>query len=457
MSGTLSGFNTALSALRYNRVAMDVASGNIANVGTEGYARRRVEAQTAGAPVVPALWSRPQSYGDGVRVSGLTRMTDDLVVARQRTEHGNQSYLDRTAEILARVEAGIGEPSDSGVAASLADFRAAWHELANNPGSSAARSQMVARTSSLVEAVQAQATQVGTELADQRTKLDVTLAEANQVAADLAATNELISAGVTAGGDVSPLLDKRDQLGLRLAELTGAKAGLPDEQGRLDMTLNGVPLVQGSRAGRLSSDGGSPLTLLVTTGGNPPVAVPSGTKGELGAIVDVVNVTLPGYLGQLNTFARTLADGVNAQHALGFDATGAAGSAVFGYSAGNEAASLTLVLTDPALFAASGIAGGPNLDGGNADLLAGLTTADDSYQSLVNSFGSQVASLNRLAANQQVLTDQLDGSADQLAGVNLDEEMANMVTAQRAYEAASKVITVLDSVLDTLINRTGIG
>src|SRR3712207_2138729 len=108
-------------------------------------------------------------------------MTDELVVARQRTEHGNQSYLDRTSEILARVEAGIGEPSDSGVAASLADFRAAWHELSNNPGSTAARSQMVARTAGLVEAVQAQATQLAAEGSDQRTKLDVTLAEANQV------------------------------------------------------------------------------------------------------------------------------------------------------------------------------------------------------------------------------------------------------------------------------------
>ena len=456
MSGTLSGFNTALSALRYNRIAMDVASGNIANVGTPGYARRRVEGQSAGAPVVPALWSRPQSYGDGVRVSGLTRMTDDLVVARQRTEHGNQSYLDKTSEILARVEAGIGEPSDSGVAASLADFRAAWHQLSNNPGSAAARSQVASRTASLVEAVQAQAQQLKSEQGDQRTKLDMTLVEANQVAADLAGTNELITAGVNAGGDVSPLLDKRDQLALRLAELTGARAGLPDEQGRLDVTLNGVPLVQGSRAGRLTHDGGSPVTLSVTTGDNPPVGVPTGTKGELGAIVNALNVTLPGYLAGLNSFAATLADGVNAQHALGYDAGGAAGTAVFGYAAGDEAASLTLVLTDPARFAASDAGGGPNLDGGNADLIAALTTADDAYQGLVNSFGTQVASVNRLAANQQVLTDQVDSSHDQLAGVNLDEEMANMIAAQRAYEAASKVITVLDSLLDTLINRTGL-
>jgi flagellar hook-associated protein 1 FlgK len=223
------------------------------------------------------------------------------------------------------------------------------------------------------------------------------------------------------------------------------------------MTLNGVSLVHGSRASLIGQDGGSPVALTLTDGANPPVAVPPGTKGQLGAYVDALNVTLPGYLSGLNTFAATLADGVNAQHQLGYDATGAAGTAFFGYTPGNEAASLTLLVTDPDRLAASGLAGAANLDGGNADLVAGLTGADDAYQRLVNGFGTQVASLGRLATNQQVLTDQVDGSADQLSGVNLDEEMANMVVAQRAYEAASKVVSVLDSMLDTLINRTGIG
>ena len=43
-----------------------------------------------------------------------------------------------------------------------------------------------------------------------------------------------------------------------------------------------------------------------------------------------------------------------------------------------------------------------------------------------------------------------------LAGVNLDEETVNMLAAQHAYEAAARVMTTLDSVLDTLINRTGL-
>lgn len=42
MSGSLSSLNTALTALRYQRVALDVASNNVANATTEGYTRRRV-------------------------------------------------------------------------------------------------------------------------------------------------------------------------------------------------------------------------------------------------------------------------------------------------------------------------------------------------------------------------------------------------------------------------------
>ena len=61
-----------------------------------------------------------------------------------------------------------------------------------------------------------------------------------------------------------------------------------------------------------------------------------------------------------------------------------------------------------------------------------------------------------MAATQQLLTTQVDSSREQLTGINLDEETVNLLTAQRSYEAASKVMSVLDSVLDTLINRTGV-
>jgi flagellar hook-associated protein 1 FlgK len=62
---SFASINTALSALRYNQVGLDVASQNIANVDTEGYTRRRVEGAAAGTPTSPAKWSRHQSSGAG--------------------------------------------------------------------------------------------------------------------------------------------------------------------------------------------------------------------------------------------------------------------------------------------------------------------------------------------------------------------------------------------------------
>ena len=87
MSGTLSSLNTALSALRFNRVAMDVASQNIANVATDGYNRRRVDGESIGAPTVPARWSHYEGAGAGVRTSSITRLNDALLDNRARTRN----------------------------------------------------------------------------------------------------------------------------------------------------------------------------------------------------------------------------------------------------------------------------------------------------------------------------------------------------------------------------------
>ena len=96
------------------------------------------------------------------------------------------------------------------------------------------------------------------------------------------------------------------------------------------------------------------------------------------------------------------------------------------------------------------------LDWTVADALGELATVDESYRQLITDFGSSVASATRVAANQQVLTDQVDGAREALSGIDLDEEMVQMLTYQRADEAAARVLTTVDSVLDTLINRTGL-
>lgn len=459
MSGTFSSFGTALSALHYNRALMDVASSNIANSATAGYARRRVEGETVGAPAQAAMWSRYEGNGEGVRIADVARQTDQFLDARARYEHGNNSYLSTRSAVLTRFEATLGEPGDNGVAAAIDDFRTGWHDLAISPGGSAARSQVLDRANTLAESIQVQARNVAQEEKDQRSRMQALVSEVNTLASDLADTNKSIAVAKFSGTDANLLMDQRDVLAMRLSELTGGVA-TQNNDGGLDISVNGSSLVSGAEAGTFviaTGATGGPVSLAVQKGGTTTAVAP-GMRGEIGATADLLTDTLPGHRAQLDLFVKQLHDEVNAQHAQGWDLAGDAGGDFFVYDPADPAGSLKVAVVSTDKIAASGVAGGGR-DGGNATKMtvSGVTSSlSDSYQRLVNGLGSEISSVNRLAANQAALTAQVDGSRDQLSGVNLDEEMVTLVNAQRGYEAASRVMSTLDSMLDTLINRTGL-
>ena len=462
MSGSFSSLMSPLSALRYSSTALDVASANIANAQTEGYTRRVVDSVSVGAPGIAAMWSRYTSAVGGVEVVGIRRSADVLLDGRVRHEHATQAFLDQRTAILQRLESGIGEPGDDGIAAVLSDFSAAWHDLANNPGGDAARSQVLAVAATLANAVQIQARNVATEASDQRSALLALVSEVNTVAEELAATNGHIISALQSDTDANELLDRRDLLALELSELVGAQ-GTVRPDGAIDIRVQGVSLVDGKNAGTLSiasgvtpagAADGSPVSLEIDLGGTT-TAVPSGGSGRVGAVVELLDSTLPAYATELSDVARLLADGMNTAHQAGYDLDGNPGTPLFGYNPADPAGTLTVLLTDPRQVAASATPGG-NLGGDNALAMAGLKDAEGAYQRLVNDFGTEVSASERLAATQGLLTTQVDRSREQLAGVNLDEEMVAMVAAQRTYEAAARVMTVVDSVLDTLINRTGL-
>ena len=54
------------------------------------------------------------------------------------------------------------------------------------------------------------------------------------------------------------------------------------------------------------------------------------------------------------------------------------------------------------------------------------------------------------------MTASVDSLRTSVSGVSYDEEVSNMLTFQRAYQASSRVLTTLDDMLDTLINHTGL-
>jgi len=413
------------------------------------------------------MWSRYDGHGDGVRVSGVNRLTDELLNVRSRREHGTQAYLDVRQTSLEKIESGVGEPGDAGVSAALAELRSSFSDLANTPNGQAARAAVLTGASGVVDALRAQQKNVLAEAEDQSFRLVGDVSEVNTLAEDLASANASIAAGTLGGTDVGVLLDKRDQLTLRLSELTGSQATVRADGGA-DVTVNGVALVTGNRAATLTiasgtnPDGtpdGNPVTFAVTDGAGT-TTVAGGAGGELGGVADLLNTTLPAYLDGLTQIATSLATAVNALHTAGYDQRGDAGTPLFSYDPADVLGTLTVAITDPALVAASSVPGNGSGTGnagtGTAEALAAMPGVEGAYQRLVTGLGVQVNQAQRQSTNQQAVTGQVDSAREQLSGVNLDEEMVNMLAAQRAYESASRVMTTLDSVLDTLINRTGV-
>jgi len=78
------------------------------------------------------------------------------------------------------------------------------------------------------------------------------------------------------------------------------------------------------------------------------------------------------------------------------------------------------------------------------------------YQSMIGGLGVAAQASARRNEIQATVTEQVDAAREAQSGVNLDEEMTNLLTYQRGYEAASRVLTTIDSMLDQLINRTGL-
>jgi flagellar hook-associated protein 1 len=454
---TFGGVSTALSALIAQRRGLDIAGQNIANANNDGYSRQRVELQSVGGTLVPALFAVGDGVAGGVAVTDIVRVRDAFLSARERTEHAESAYLTDRQRVYGQLERLVAEPSDTGLQAQLADLWGSWHDVANNPGDLAARSQLLQQADTVAASLNRSTEALGALWMANREQLGALATDINGAAARIAELNQAVVRAEAAGLASNELADQRDQLVLHLAELTGARA-LPRANGSVDVLFGGAALVSGSVARQVRAAGAGQLdglaldpVALQWTDTGAAIGIPS---GQVASVLETLGTTLPQHLAGLDQIAATLVSTVNAQHTAGYDRSGTAGGAFF---TGSTAASIAVAITDPSRVAAAAVTGG-GLDGGNADRLAGLagsvTGADHAYRQLVAGLGATAQTVNQRASSQASLTAAADAATAAHSGVNLDEEMTNLITFQRGYEAAARVLNIVDSVLDTLINHT---
>jgi len=464
---TFSGLNAATTALWAQRRALDVTGQNIANVNTEGYSRQRVDLQAIGGSVVPAFYSKSPGIGAGVSADDVTRIRDAFLEGRGHTEHANSARLVVEADALEQVETAFREPGNTGIQSMLSEMWDGWEEVANDPKTDAPRELVLERLETLTAGLRFSSASLEAQWGQTRENLDVLVADVNAAATTIAELNKAIRGANQAGLPANDLSDRRDLLVMKLADQVGATVQ-PGQYGTVDVVVGGMALVSGSSANALSVAGPTDPDLItatdkprvVTSAGGHTVAV----QGTAGGQLSTLNVIIPEYRTQLDGIAASLAGTLNTAHAAGFDLAGNPGGAVLGSSSGPiTAATISVLISDPKLIAASSVGptgGVVSLDKGNADKIADLRNdplgIDAGYRRMIVELGVQASVATRNQDIQAVITTQVDAARESVAGVNIDEEMTNMLSYQHAYAAAGRMVTAIDETLDVLINRTGL-
>ena len=468
---TFSGLTTAYSGLTAARQGLDVVGQNIANATTTGYTRQRVATAEVGAlPGNGPLFAGRVQVGQGVSVESISRLGDVYLDARVRTAAATSGNLAVQSNALSGIEASLHEPGASGISSQLQGYWAAWQDVANHPGEPAPAGVLLVQAKQLTGMVAAGYTAVDNAWDETRNKLSGMVAELNDAGARVADLNGRIRSTLAAGGSANELLDQRNSLTTTIAALTGGTVRTLAD-GTADVLIGGNALVTGDTfravtvVGSTLMSGAAPVALEWASRPGVTVAVESGEiAGSISLLAPPNGAGTGGAIAEAaagyNAFATSLAAQINAVHRVGSTTTGVTGLDFFSVAAvGPPALGLGVIPTSAAGLA-TGTPGAGALDGSNADAIGAIGgvagSPDSAWSAFVTTIGVAAKSLTQQATLAQSASTSASKSQLANSSVDLDEESLNMVTFQKAYQGAARVMTAVDEMLDVLINRTGL-
>lgn len=450
------------NGLNIYRIATEVTSENIANVNTQGYSRQRVLLESA-----PPTLHNGFPLGTGVQISVVERYYDGLLQQQLVSAQTTQGFDTSKSTVLQQIEPYFNEVSNDGIGTAISNFIGAWQDLTLNPGGTSERQVVITRAQILSDNFQSVSRGLNDAISTQNATLVPLTDSINSTLTNIAQLNGQIKSTELLSGNANEMRDQRDQLVRDLSQKIGITF-TENVDGTTDIKYadGGAELVTGSNAGAFSLDQTDPNNFVVQL--TPPggaLAIVTPTTGELGATLAMRDTIIPGYLAQVDTLAKSIADAVNAQHSIGFSPTGGTNQNFFtplGAVTGAAGAFSIDAGLDISTIAASGSA---LLPGDNSNALAivqlnstytvpsGLPTATFSsyYSSLVSKVGLDVQSSKTTVSQDEAFTKQLTTLRESNSGVSLDEELTNLVKYQRSYQASSKLITTATEMMDMVI------
>jgi len=458
MPGSFFGIDTAASALRNFQRAMEVTGNNMANVNTRGYSRQVVD--FADMQGLEYYSGGKRFIGQGVTISSINQIRDQFLDGRMRDTLADGGKAGTLATGLQGVLQAMNEPGDSGISNALNGFFNAWSSFASNPNEAANKLQVKISAQTLTTRVRATYADLSNQATDTDAQIKGTISQIDQLSKTIAILNKQIKEANVGDGQANDLMDQRAKAIEDLSSLINVKqvtnsdgtVTLHSAQFTLvDSTIaNSFPTNYNATAGTVSDSAGftvdvrsGKLAGLLTTASKI-----SGTKANLDALANTLRT-------QINTLHQT---GTNKNGTTGINffndvtpPTPQTGAIDFNISAEVDADANNI---------SSGVTGKAG-DGGLALSIAQMRTTSiaglgnksitDFFSGTVTVLGSEHAYYAQAEQTQTLLGGQIDQQRQAVSGVSLDEEMQNMLKYQRSYQAAAKMISVSDEMLQEII------
>ncbi|MBX3052701.1 MAG: flagellar hook-associated protein FlgK [Caldilineaceae bacterium] len=440
--------------------AIDVTSQNIANVNTPGYQRQRVNFRELSGP---SGVKNPPIMGNGVHAQGIMRFATPFVDEQLRRQRGISQESSTTEELLRDIESVLTEPSGTGINSALDDFWGAWQDLTVLPVEDATRVALLQSGNQLASSINEAQTFIQQLQDNLRSQVTAKTQRINGIAAEVADLNkQIIQANATNGGPggAIPLEQRRDQLFFELSDIVDFRLSL-DDSGMSRITIGNNALVdEGGARGIEMDENDTPIW----SANGRSVDVKS---GQLKGILDMRSTAIPRVLGHLDDLAMGLRDQVNGLHQAGFGTDGSTGLDFF---VGEDAATFAVnpvLLASPAKVATSSqpnsignisvameiaeLATKPSM-GGNPPTVS----ISGFFRGAVTDLGLRIQHANNNFESSDMVFNHLTDRRQAVSGVSMDEEVANLLSYEKAFQAGARIINVVDEMLDQVINRMGL-
>lgn len=438
------------SGLHTASEAMGVIGNNTTNAATEGYSRQQLNTGTGSPYINDGLW-----IGNGVTADSITRITDIFVSERYTEARGSAAGAEASLQAHQIIETTFAR--EGGVADSLAAFFDALDELSADPGDSGHRLAAVAAGEAFATSVS-----YGTE---QLNEIQAGLTEQIRSSADginLALERVAELNGLIGQGGSSDLADERDRLVNQLADTIGVTADFSSSNGQVTVFLGGHALVMGDSARSLDVDTATEPPTVSVSADKGSVDITEHAAGAIGGLTEAWQ-TAQGIKDDLDEFIQTFAQTFNDQHQLGFDANGNPGGAFFTFSTTDPAATFAIdgaLKADESLLALAASPDADIGDRGNLDLLSDLqgqdiiggATPEGYLAEMYTRLGDAVIRAEARYSTETAALADAESLRVATSGVDLDEEAADLLRWQAAYQAAARVITTSNELLSELMN-----